>query len=319
MRGRALLVGLAAVYCCASASEVLFVKGLNAKGVVFPVLTSALLNGYWPLQLVMYCALARSTANYRRLTWAIVRGYLIVGVVATGVSLLRCYGLNGLPGSTYVVLSCSDIVFNTVLSRFVLKSRFTLYHYSAVIITVAGILMLGISEGSSGARGGCAAGVSSCRTAPSSIASGSEAAGAAENADRSFGTSIAVGAALASALLSAINSVLSEFLLSKDKANPLIAVSEVSFFNSAVPSLLLPIAMTWTGELDLYEAKLTALELVPGAVVTVGCLALGLCLSKMLDRLCKFYIISLSGAFFFASESFLLCVRVSFSARKGFD
>ena len=100
MRGRALLVGLAAVYCCASASEVLFVKGLNAKGVVFPVLTSALLNGYWPLQLVMYCALARSTANYRRLTWAIVRGYLIVGVVATGVSLLRCYGLNGLPGST---------------------------------------------------------------------------------------------------------------------------------------------------------------------------------------------------------------------------
>ena len=104
------LVVLAGLYCLASASEVLLVKGLNQQTVEFPVLTSALLNGYWPLQLAMYFLLLCRADDPRFLTWPILRGYLVVGFIATGVSLLRCYGLNGLPGSTYVVISCSDIM-----------------------------------------------------------------------------------------------------------------------------------------------------------------------------------------------------------------
>lgn len=252
--GRVLLVGLAAVYCFASASEVLFVKGLNAQGIEFPVLTSALLNSYWPLQLAMYVALARRATNYRRLTWPIVRGYMVIGVLATAVSLLRCYGLNGLPGSTYVVLSCSDIVFNTLLSRFALKTRFTLYHYSAVLITVVGILLLGMSE----------------EAAAPQTSSKSEAGAP------SVSVSVAVVSSLGSALLSAVNSVLSEFLLSKDKSNPLVSVSEVSFFNSFVPSLVLPVAMHFTGELALYEQKFSAVQAAPGVLAIVAGLALGL-------------------------------------------
>ena len=82
------LVVLAGLYCLASASEVLLVKGLNQQTVEFPVLTSALLNGYWPLQLAMYFLLLCRADDPRFLTWPILRGYLVVGFIATGVSLL---------------------------------------------------------------------------------------------------------------------------------------------------------------------------------------------------------------------------------------
>ena len=289
------LVVLAGLYCLASASEVLLVKGLNQQTVEFPVLTSALLNGYWPLQLAMYFLLLCRADDPRYLTWPILRGYLVVGFIATGVSLLRCYGLNGLPGSTYVVISCSDIIFNTLLSRLLLKKKFSVYHYAAVGITVFGILLLALSADS---------------PHPAAAAAASAPREALPAPPPAVGRGAAIAAALASALLSAINSVLGEFLLSKDKANPLLAVSEVSFFNAFVPSLCLPFAMFQTGEVWLYHDKYSELaahdDWAGGAangsdvVGIVAWLALGLALSKMIDRICKFYIISLSGAFFFA-------------------
>ena len=77
------LVVLAGLYCLASASEVLLVKGLNQQTVEFPVLTSALLNGYWPLQLAMYFLLLCRADDPRFLTWPILRGYLVVGFIAS--------------------------------------------------------------------------------------------------------------------------------------------------------------------------------------------------------------------------------------------
>ena len=48
-----------------------------------------LLNGYWPLQLLMYAAVHRATKSPRPLKWWHVRGYLVIGVIAG----LACHGL----------------------------------------------------------------------------------------------------------------------------------------------------------------------------------------------------------------------------------
>ena len=264
-----LLLFLCVMYCFASASEVLLVKGLNHYDVEMAVLTAMLLNGYWPVQLVMYAAL-RNKHPTRPLTFRVVKGHIIIGAVAALVSLLRCIGLVGMPGSVYVVISCSDVIFNTMLSKLFLKKKFVSLHYVAVALTMLAIAMLGRHS------------VASNTEPPEPI------------------PFWPVCSALGSALLSAVNSVLSEFVMAKDASmHPLVSVAEVSFFNSFVPFALLPIAMLLLDEQKLYADKW---QMISASAVTVAVLtiALGLAISKMIDRLCKFYIIALSGAFFFA-------------------
>ena len=167
-------------------------------------------------------------------------------------------------------------------------------------------------------------------------------------------------ASLLSAFFSACNSVLGEFLLSKDKKNPLLAVCEVSFFNSFIPFIaigaFLVATQWWTAchdpcnscehpdgtvcgidTCELVDSECAKNEwcvnptadnpaglkahtcythLRPWGVIydyikqpdengqTLTALfcavAFGLCISKMVDRIAKFYIVALQGAFFFA-------------------
>jgi drug/metabolite transporter (DMT)-like permease len=111
----------------------------------------------------------------------------------------------------------------------------------------------------------------------------------------------ALAAVLGSALCSAGNSVLSDFLLAKDKNKGLLAVSEASFFNSIIPFHVMLVMMWVTGEVHQYPNEWHRLEGIgphmPLFVCLLGC---GLALAKMFDRLSKFTIISSSGAFFFA-------------------
>ena len=108
-------------------------------------------------------------------------------------------------------------------------------------------------------------------------------------------------AALASALCSTSSSVLSDFLLKKEKNKGLLAVSEVSFFNSVIPFFVMPFVMLATGEVHEYGPQWDRLAVTGGdlrlfAAFLCVCLGLG----KMCDRLSKFTLIANSGAFFFA-------------------
>ena len=147
-----------------------------------------------------------------------------------------------------------------------------------------------------------------------------------------------VQASLLSAFFSACNSVLGEFLLSKDKKNPLLAVCEVSFFNSLIPFCAIGaflVATQWWEECDdqcspeedwcinpstahpagehphtcythlrpwaqIYNDITTPDEDGHSLTFLFCAVAFGLCISKMVDRIAKFYIVALQGAFFFA-------------------
>eukprot|EP01043_Picozoa_sp_COSAG02_P008809 COSAG02_NODE_288_length_25612_cov_29.808529_9_plen_375_part_00 len=145
-RGAITLLLAAALYCYASGAEVLLVKLMNAKpprgaGVLLPLGTALLLNGYWPIQLLMYRFVWAKTASPRPLTWKHVRGYAIIGVMAAAVSGLRCVGINYMPGSVYVIISTADLPLNTMLSRLILKKEFTALQYMAVVCAMSGILV----------------------------------------------------------------------------------------------------------------------------------------------------------------------------------
>ena len=183
----------------------------NVK-VLLPLGSALLLNGYWPLQAIMYFFVHRASSNPRPLTWKHVRGYLIVGSVASFVSALRCVGMNYMPGSVYVIISTADLPMNTLMSRFALGKQFEPLQYVAVVLAMAGIVVcLSGSKSDGGSETNCDGNSCLDDWAPYILA------------------------AIGSAFCSAFNSVLGEFLLSKDKKNPILAVCEVSFFNSFVP------------------------------------------------------------------------------------
>jgi hypothetical protein len=152
-KGTLTLLVAAIFYCYASGAEVLLVKLMNIKpenggaGVLLPLGTALLLNGYWPLQLAMYRVVYGRTANPRPLTWKHIRGYAIIGMFAGVVSGLRCVGINYMPGSVYVIISTADLPLNTMLSRLILKKEFTKLQYVAVLCAMSGILVC-LSESS---------------------------------------------------------------------------------------------------------------------------------------------------------------------------
>jgi hypothetical protein len=69
-RGLLVLLAAACCYCYAAGAEVLLVKFMNSKpvSVILPLGTALLLNGYWPLQGLMYAVVWKNTAKPRPLT-----------------------------------------------------------------------------------------------------------------------------------------------------------------------------------------------------------------------------------------------------------
>ena len=179
---------------------------------------------------------------------------------------------NALPGSVYVVLANSDLIFNTILSRLVLKKQFTHFHYLAVVIAIVGVCLMAVSDlQNAHACGGNVCGDNYYLT----------------------GTLMALGSALASA----INSVVADKVLTKDKS--MVGVAEISLFNSMMPSAILWVPMLLTSEQEGYDDTVADVRAHNNMVPFVLC-CVGLGISKMIDRASKFTMVSMRGAFFYA-------------------
>jgi drug/metabolite transporter (DMT)-like permease len=221
----------------------------------------------------------------------------LIGVSATGVTWLRAMGLTQLSGSLYVVVSSTDVAFNTLLSRFMLRQQFTTAHYVSAAVSMLALTLASLGNTAAG---------SSSTVSNSELASG-------------------VAAAVGSSLLSAFNAVLSELALKrllggapKPKAT-VVSVSEVSLMNALVPFILLFIwvcipgseASNWPSTFG--KAGRSAPERLlcsllscradrvsqEGHTTWLALLTLGLALGKMVDRFSKFLTISRTSAFFF--------------------
>lgn len=289
----ALLMAAIVGYCVFSTAEVVLIKSLDKMAVVLPVLSCLCENAYWPAQGLMYRSLRRRSADARPNTWKTARGYIVIGCVASATSLLRCVGINGLPGSVYVVASCSDVIFNTLLNKICLKKHFLDLHYAAVLLTCVALTVLTQSKEASTMDHHH---ILQQHNATRDL----DASGKAQRSDVTQ-TLVPLLAVLASALCSAGNSVLSDFLFSKDTQKGLLACTEASFYNSLIPCCVMPIVMFATGEFRRYEPEWNRLESVSPLTPWLACaLGAGLAMAKMFDRLSKFTIIQSRNSFFFA-------------------
>ncbi len=88
--------------------------------------TALLLNSYWMIQLpALYAFVRTSKATFSRMTRPEVYKGVAVGMIGVLDSAGRALALNALPGSLFVIFASSDMAFNYLLSRFVLKKQFT--------------------------------------------------------------------------------------------------------------------------------------------------------------------------------------------------
>jgi drug/metabolite transporter (DMT)-like permease len=69
-----------------------------------------------------------------------------MGVIVFGTTSLRQFGVNNLPGSIFGLLISTSILFNMALSWLVLRRRYNAWHYAAVALGVASVLVLGLMD-----------------------------------------------------------------------------------------------------------------------------------------------------------------------------
>lgn len=83
-----------------------------------PIFFSIVQNASWPIQLFMYYRELSTLPETRVITSSMYRSYAFLGVLASFISLTRMFGLSSLTPILYVVAANTEIVFETLMTRF---------------------------------------------------------------------------------------------------------------------------------------------------------------------------------------------------------
>lgn len=254
-----------------AAGEVWLIKGFNKMDIDLPIFCAIMLNGYWPLQLIVYIVLRSRSGKKRELSRRKILSYAVIGCNAAVICLFRSFGINYLSGSLYVIAASSEIIFTTIFSRISGKNVTYSQYFSVFMVCCALVLALYDPDTKS-------FGNSPEETSQSKLI---------------YGFVFAVS----SRALSALNSVGAEKLLGKSRKT-LLGVHEVSFANSFIPSLVLPCILKVDGEYTRWKTKFA-----DGndhmRLLGIVAICIGLTNTKFLDRVCKFTIVSRKSSVFF--------------------
>jgi membrane protease YdiL (CAAX protease family) len=193
------------------------------------------------------------------------------------VTVSRSYAINDLPGPVYIVVSNLSIVWNFVLSKFLLKAEFNRWHYLSVVFTLA------------------AAGVASqYHSRPENNLHHSKTYEGPRQ--RTLG----LVACIVYSFLTAATSVVSKRVLKSagaNKKNP-VCVSEISFANSFIPCVISIPIVAVLGQTTSYQTTYNHVMAIDGQTV-VFFIFLTLAVAKMVDRMSKFSLVGLKSAFYY--------------------
>ena len=272
---------VALLYVLCASGEVWIIEDLKGEFNVedLVIFESILINSYWPLQLGVYLLSLHAAKNdnkepTRKLSLEQVRNYSIIGLNVGIVTVFKIYAINALPGSMYVVIANSELVFTSIFSVGYLKLKLNRYQMLSVVLALSAMLC---------------------------VAFDTESGGFKSKNKNGAATVHGIAFALLSRMLSSFNSVLAQKLLGKDKKSRW-GVMELSLFNSLIPSIGIPFVLFFKREHEQWGAKFGELKARSSpAKHTLALLLLTLLpLSKFLDRLSKFTIISRRGSIFFS-------------------
>ena len=78
---------------------------------------------------------------------ALARRYALLGFLDAVHIALLAVGLNYLPGSTYMLLKGTGLIFSVFMSKVFLAKRMTVHHWLAVCVMGVGLTMLAFAKG----------------------------------------------------------------------------------------------------------------------------------------------------------------------------
>jgi drug/metabolite transporter (DMT)-like permease len=183
------------------------------------------------------------------------------------------YGLSQLPATLYVICANTEIVFETIMTKVILKRSVTNIQTTAVILVISGVC-ISLYNPNTGSYGG----EHDASNKPSTVL-------------------IGVFLSLFSRFCSSLNTILAERLLGKDVKSK-VGVNECAVANAVIPFFLSPICFSFTKEYRFWGPTLHKSTSYAQAVVVL--LLITLSLSKQVDRLCKFAIVGAASTIFFA-------------------
>mgnify|MGYP003387045547 CR=1 FL=1 len=134
------------VLCCGyilgASSEIWSINAMKSVyNIDFAIFAALLLNSYWPIQTILYYNLSKKQLTKRIITKDMKQSYLILGFLSAAVSLTRCYGIVNLPAILYVISSNTEIVWESMMTYFILGRNIDSYQLTAVLFVILGVII----------------------------------------------------------------------------------------------------------------------------------------------------------------------------------
>jgi drug/metabolite transporter (DMT)-like permease len=147
---------LCGTYTVAAAMEYWIVNWLKLEAINLPVFFAIIQNSAWPLQLYFYYCELRKDPTPRVITRHMWKSYFILGSLASVITMTRMAGLSALPPSLYVICANTETVFETLMTRTVLKRTIRPLQWAAAFFVCCGVAvaLYDPSNGSYGAGSG---------------------------------------------------------------------------------------------------------------------------------------------------------------------
>ena len=135
-----------------SVSETLAIKALNyaPEPIRLPIYTSLLSNQLWlfmfPVYLYMFLnrTPVKATGTKRNKTVDYIAQYTVLGILTFLITVFRNFSVNAIPGSVFLLLISTSIVFNIILSVLWLKRSFNYWHVGAAALCLSSATVIGV-------------------------------------------------------------------------------------------------------------------------------------------------------------------------------
>lgn len=282
---------LSILYVVSSSGETLTVKALNYNEVPLklPTYTAFMSNQMWLFMIPVYWYLQREKCLFDT---KYMMQYMGMGILTFAITLMRNISVNMIPGSIFLILISTSIIFNMILSSICLKKKFNKWHIASGITCLSSAVSISIDIFFSN-----------------------------ENTMSDYNFTVGIPTAIGAALFIAVMSVWQEQTQSQyDDIN--LRVVEMTIVSSLIASILTIIFSFITGEIFTWSPLIEATK-SNNSIILIG-VSIALPILKLIVRNSKYSIIQRVNAFFFEfiqSSSALfgsLASIILFNERWGF-
>lgn len=137
------LVGACVIYTLAGSLEYWILNWLSLLfSIRLPIFSALVQNSSWPLQGAVYMIQKKkyeALNGPRIITWKMYGRYAILGSLNCVISVCRMIGLTTLPPTLYVVTANTEILFETILTKFYLGREISWLQLCSVMCVIIGV------------------------------------------------------------------------------------------------------------------------------------------------------------------------------------